>query len=47
MMIDTSTDNKLNASTVSHSAGSKESDFTVVFLKDQLKFLTDQIKKAT
>jgi hypothetical protein len=43
MMIDTSTD-KLNSSAISHQ---KDQDFTVLFLKDQLKFLTDKIKKAT
>jgi hypothetical protein len=41
MLIDTSGD-KINTS-----GSSKDSEFTVVFLKDQLLFLTDRIKKAT
>ena len=48
MLIDTSSD-KLNLSMQSNANNTcvKDNDFTVVFLKDQLKFLTDKIKKAT
>ena len=44
MLIDTSND-KINTSQMSQSH--KDNDFTVIFLKDQLKFLSDKIKKAT
>ena len=42
-MIDTSSD-KMN---LSINASNNNSDFTVSFLKDQLKFMTDKIKTAT
>ena len=38
---------KLNTSTVSMQHNAKDGDFTVIFLKDQLKFLTEKIKRAT
>lgn len=52
MQVDSSSD-KLNLSMQSNSNSCNthptkdNNEFTVVFLKDQLKFLTDKIKKAT